>query len=69
MGSPVYSMMQQPYWNQISSSYGNYFAFPLAYLPEQHFSIWGGGFVGLPPDLGGQMPGKQQTSATGTPMA
>lgn len=68
MGSPIYGMMAQPYWNQIRASYGSYFAFPSAYFPEQHFSIYGSGFSGLPTELGGQIPGKQ-SRATGTPMA
>ncbi len=69
MGSPLYRMMMaQPYWNQIRASYGSYFAFPSAYFPEQHVSIYGTGFSALPAELGGQIPGKQ-SRATGTPMA
>jgi len=67
MGSPLYSMMAQPYWNQITSTYGRYFALPSAYLPEQHFSIYGSSFSTLPVELGGQMAGKQ-SRMTGTPM-
>lgn len=66
-GSPLYQM-KAPYWNQIASTYGNYFAFPSAYFPEQHFSLYGGGFSTLPQELGGQIPGKE-SRATGTPMA
>jgi len=70
-GSPVYAMTQAPYWNQMASTYGNYFSFPSAYLPEQHFgSFFGGGFSNLPQELGGQMPGSgQQSKMTGTPMS
>jgi len=68
MGSPLYAAMMQPYWNQIYATYGNYFAFPSAYFPEQHFSLYGGGFSNLPAELGGQIPGKT-SRATGTPMA
>lgn len=65
-GSPLYSM-KAPYWNQAASTYGNYFAFPSAYMPEQHFSLYGGGFSSLPTELGGQVPGKQ-SRVSGTPM-
>ncbi len=58
-GSPLYSVKMQPYWNQIANTYGSYFAYPSAYFPEKHFSIYGGGFSALPKELGGQMPGKQ----------
>ncbi|MEK6820336.1 MAG: TIM barrel protein [Nanoarchaeota archaeon] len=69
MGSPLYNvMMAQPYWNQIMATQGNYFAFPSAYFPEQHVSLYGTGFSALPSELGGQIPGKQ-SRATGTPMA
>ena len=64
-GSPLYSM-KAPYWNQMPA-YGNYFALPSAYLPESHFTRFGGGFSDLPPELGGIMPGKQ-SRASGTPM-
>ena len=68
LGSPLYTAMMQPYWNQIRSTYGNYFSYPLAYFPEQHFSIYGSSFSALPVELGGQMPGKQ-SRMTGTPTA
>lgn len=66
LGSPVYGMTAAPYWNQINATYGNYFALPSAYLPEQHFSMYGGGFAALPTELGGQMPGKPKPM--GSPM-
>ncbi|MBU4086376.1 MAG: hypothetical protein KKB21_02245 [Nanoarchaeota archaeon] len=66
-GSPLYPMLNQPYWNQAANTQGNYFAFPSAYMPETHFSLYGGGFSNLPQELGGQMPGKQNR-LTGTPM-
>jgi len=68
LGSPLYGAMMQPYWNQITATYGNYFAFPSAYFPEQHFSLYGGGFSSLPQELGGQVPGKRDR-VSGTPMA
>ncbi|MCX6748054.1 MAG: sugar phosphate isomerase/epimerase [Candidatus Pacearchaeota archaeon] len=55
-GSPLYSI-KAPYWNQMPA-YGNYLAFPTGYFPEQHFSLYGGGFASIPTELGGQMPGK-----------
>lgn len=66
-GSPLYPMLAQPGWNQAANTYGNYFQFPSAYFPEQHFSLYGSGFSGLPSELGGQIPGKQ-SRMTGTPM-
>ncbi|MFH1711256.1 MAG: sugar phosphate isomerase/epimerase [Nanoarchaeota archaeon] len=66
-GSPLYPMLNQPSWNQMANTYGSYFAFPSAYMPETHFSLYGGGFSNLPQELGGQMPGKQNR-LTGTPM-
>lgn len=66
-GSPLYPMLAQPGWNQAAGTYGSYFQFPSAYMPEQHFSLYGGGFSTLPTELGGQVPGKQNR-LTGTPM-
>jgi sugar phosphate isomerase/epimerase len=66
-GTPLYPMVQAPYWNQIANTYGNYMAMPTAYFPEQHFSLYGGGFATLPQELGGQVPGRG-SRATGTPM-
>jgi len=67
LGTPARVGMA-PYWNQIASTYGGYFAFPSAYLPEQHFSIYGSGWSNLPQELGGQIPGKQ-SRLSGTPTA
>ena len=66
-GSPLFKM-RSPYWNQMASGYGNYFAFPSSNLPEQHFALYGGGFSSLPAELGGQIPGRQ-SRVSGTPMA
>ena len=66
-GSPVYSVPQAPYWNQIRTGIGEYTSGPFAVMPEQHFSIYGGGFLSLPIELGGQIPGKQ-SRMSGTPM-
>ena len=70
LGSPMYSMQMQPYWNQIKGSYGIPAPYSSGYglmLPEQHFSIYGSGFSTLPTELGGQMPGKGQRFS-GAPM-
>ncbi|MEA3329177.1 MAG: hypothetical protein U9Q06_00345 [Nanoarchaeota archaeon] len=57
------------YWNQAVGGQGNYFATPLAYLPDQHFtSIYGGGFSNLPTELGGMAQGNQ-SRFSGTPNA
>jgi hypothetical protein len=66
-GSSLFQM-KAPYWNQIASTYGAYSAGYGTILPEQHFSLYGGGFSTLPTELGGQMPGKQ-TRFGGTPTA
>ncbi|MAH47399.1 hypothetical protein CMI37_16365, partial [Candidatus Pacearchaeota archaeon] len=68
LGSPIYSAKMAPYWNQTMGMRGNYFEFPMAYMPEKHFSIYGSGFSLLPEELGGQMPGTQ-SRFTGTPNA
>lgn len=68
-GTPVYSTGVSPYWNQISSRYGNYFAGQGTTLPEQHFSLYGGGFSGLPTELGGQVQTRGSRATGGTPMA
>ncbi len=65
-GSPLYAMKAAPYWNQISATYGSYFSGYGPIMPEQHFSMYGAGFSGMPVELGGQMPGKQSRFA-GTP--
>lgn len=66
-GPQVYS--GGSYWNQVGETMGNYFAFPLAYLPEKHFGyFYGSGFSSLPEELGGQIPGTQ-SRFSGTPNA
>jgi len=59
LGSPIYGAKMAPYWNQVADIRGNYFGFPLAQLPEKHFSTYGSGFSSLPEELGGQVPGTQ----------
>ncbi|MBU0466818.1 MAG: hypothetical protein KKF39_04025 [Nanoarchaeota archaeon] len=66
-GSPIYSMKMAPYWNQAYASSGGYFAGYGQTLPEQHFSMYGAGFSGLPPELGGQV-ARGGSRLGGTPM-
>ena len=56
-GPWIYEPGAPPYWNQMAGLMGNYFAMPLAYMPEKHFSIYGSSFASLPEELGGQIPG------------
>jgi len=63
LGSPLYPMKAEPYWNQIRNTYGGYFSGYGPILPESHFSMYGAGFSGMPVELGGQMPGKQSRFA------
>ncbi|MFH1802757.1 MAG: hypothetical protein ABH864_04915 [archaeon] len=65
-GSPVYAMKMSPYWNQTYGASGGYFIGQGQTLPEQHFSMYGAGFSGMPVELGGQMSGRSRVG--GTPM-
>lgn len=70
LGSPIYGMQMQPFWNQARAIYSTPAPYSSGYgmmLPEQHFSLYGGGFAALPTELGGAMPGKGQRFS-GTPM-
>jgi len=67
MGSPMYSGASSPVWSQAKGMYGAYFGGYGPILPEQHFSIYGTAFSGLPTELGGQIPGRQ-SRMSGTPM-
>ena len=62
-------MKMGPYWNQASFNYGNYFAGYGTMLHDQHFQTYGGGFSGLPTELGGQVQAKGSRATGGTPMA
>lgn len=68
-GSPLYSSGVGPDWNRVMSTYGNYFAGYGSTLPDQHFSLYGAGFSGLPTELGGQVPGRGSRATGGTPLA
>jgi len=67
MGMPVYTAKEAPYWSQAAGTYGRYFAGYGTFLPEEHVSMYGAGFSGLPAELGGQVPGKQ-SRFSGAPM-
>ncbi len=67
LGSPMYAAYMQPFWNQARATYGAYSSGYGTMLPEQHFSMYGAGFSGMPSELGGQIPGKQ-SRLSGAPM-
>jgi ElaB/YqjD/DUF883 family membrane-anchored ribosome-binding protein len=67
MNMPVYTAKEAPYWTQAAGTYGKYFAGYGTFLPEEHVSMYGAGFSGLPTELGGQVPGKQ-SRFSGAPM-
>jgi hypothetical protein len=69
--APVYSMGapgQSAYWNQAVNNYGNYFGGLGDINPQVHHSIYGAGFGQLPAYLGGEIPGKQNSSFSGSPL-
>ncbi|MFC1685997.1 TIM barrel protein [Nanoarchaeota archaeon] len=67
LNSPVYYPgTEGPSWGAARSMGGGYSSYGM-FLPEQHFSMYGGGFSGLPPELGGGAPGKGQRFS-GAPM-
>jgi hypothetical protein len=69
-GSPIYRGSDaSPYWNQTFSTYAPYFAGYGTILPEQYFSRVGGGFTGLPTELGGQTQTRGSRASGGTPLA
>lgn len=68
MGSPVYSMQAGPTWKNVYGTMGTYSSGYGPFLPPQHFSIYGGGFAGLPQELGGQVANKG-SGFSGAPMA
>ncbi|MEM4230446.1 MAG: hypothetical protein QXF25_01030 [Candidatus Pacearchaeota archaeon] len=69
MGARVYTTAPPgpPYWAQAAGTYGRYFAGYGTIFPEEHVTMYGAGFAGLPTELGGQISGKQ-TRFSGTPM-
>lgn len=68
LGSPIFVPgAGGGYWNEAIRSHGNYFAGYGTVLPEQHFSMYGGGFSALPTELGGQIQ-RRGSGFSGTPM-
>jgi len=67
MGSPMYSAVAEPTWRNSYGTVGTYSSGYGNFLPEQHFSMYGGGFSGLPTELGGAVSGRQ-SRLSGTPM-
>jgi hypothetical protein len=61
LGNPIYAAAG-PGMRQ-----GSYFSGYGVFLPEQNFSMYGGGFSSLPTELGGQIPGRQ-SRLSGTPV-
>ncbi len=66
-----FQMSPHPYvleaFGHFSAPYGAYFGGYGTILPEQHFSMYGGGWSSLPQELGGQIPGKQ-SRMSGAPL-
>ena len=48
--------------------FGSYFTGYGTFLPEQHFAMYGGGFSGLPLELGGKVATGKSSAFSGTPM-
>jgi len=67
MGSPVYAMDMQPYWNQAPGPQG-YFTGMGTVLPDINYQTFGAGFSQLPAELGGQQAGAQGSRMSGQPM-
>jgi len=68
MGSPMYAIDMQPYWNQSVGLQQEYISQQGATLPDVNFQTLGGGFSQLPMELGGQMPGAQGSRMSGRGM-
>lgn len=67
-GVPYFSgPAASPYWTTSGRGLGNYFAGYGTMLPDQHFSMYGGGFSALPTELGGQIQ-RRGSGFSGTPM-
>ncbi len=65
LGSPIYAMNMQSYWNQRGAGGTPYPGVPgyfsgYGYVPEVHFSNYGTGFSSLPVELGGQHGGRSR---------
>jgi hypothetical protein len=53
--SPIDYSGNAPYWNQSLGFQQNYYSGYGAFLPQKNYEIFGGGFSGLPSELGGQL--------------
>jgi len=68
LGAPLnYPGLGGPSVGEAISLYGSPFTGYGNFLPEQHFAMYGGGFSGLPWELGGKVGGKA-SQFSGTPM-
>jgi len=68
MGSPIYSMQMQPYWNQSLGFQQGYFGGYGQMLPQVNYETFGAGFSQLSTELGGQRPGAQGSRMSNRPM-
>ena len=68
MGSPIFSGVASPYWNQTGSFYEGYSGGFGMMLPQINYQTFGAGFSRLPSELGGQIPGAQGSRVSGNPM-
>jgi len=69
-GSWNYGAKMAPFWNPAMDTVGSYFGGYGTTNPEVHHSMYGAGFSGLPPEVGGVVPGAGgQSRFGGTPMA
>jgi len=69
MGSPIYSMEMQPYWNQVQGlSQGYSSGYSGSWLPQVNYETFGSGFSNLPSELGGQKIGAQGSRMSGRGM-
>jgi len=68
LDAPIYSSGPTSSWGDVSAMQGSY-SFYGSFLPQQHFAMYGAGFSGLPPELGGGKGGAAQGRRfSGTPM-
>lgn len=69
LGTPMnYPGEGGPSMSEARGMYGNAFTGYGNFLPEQHFAMYGGGFSGLPIELGGKVWGGKSSQFSGTPM-
>jgi hypothetical protein len=65
--SPIYAMQAGPSWSQTGIP-ASYYSGQGPINPQIHHSLYGGSFLGLPAEFGGEMPGAQ-SRFSGTPNA